>query len=77
MNQKNRHVDSGTLPVSQVQVRNIVYMATNAISDMLRQKEEANKKSKKGGAKRSVAILHGSTQLGCVSQDYYPRICST
>ena len=32
-----------------------------------------NKKSKKGGAKGSVALLKESTQLGCVSQDSYPR----
>ena len=32
-----------------------------------------NKKSTKGGAKRSVAIVKESTQLGCVSQDFYQR----
>ena len=32
-----------------------------------------SKKSKKGGAKGSVAILKESFQLGCVSQDSYPR----
>ena len=32
-----------------------------------------NKKSKKGGAKGSVAILKEFRQLGCVSQDSYPR----
>ena len=32
-----------------------------------------NKKSKKGGAKGSVAILKESTQWGCVSQQSYPR----
>ena len=31
-----------------------------------------NKKSKKGGAKGSVAILKESAQFGCVSQDSYP-----
>ena len=39
-------------------------MATNAISDMMRQKE---------GAKGLVAILKESTQMGCVSQDSHPR----
>ena len=34
---------------------------------------EPNKKWKKGGAKGSVAILKESLQLGCVSQDSYPR----
>ena len=38
--------------------------------------ERPSKKSKKGGAKGSVALLKESTQLGCVSQDSYP-ICST
>ena len=32
-----------------------------------------SKNSKKGGAKGSVAILRESVQLGCVSQDSYPR----
>ena len=32
-----------------------------------------NKKSKKGGAKGSVALLEESRQLGCVSQDSHPR----
>ena len=34
--------------------------------------EKPSNKSQKGGAKESVAILE-STQLGCVSQDSYPR----
>ena len=32
-----------------------------------------NKKSKKGGAKGSIALLKESTQLGCASQDSYSR----
>ena len=32
-----------------------------------------SKKSKKGGAKGSVAILKESVQLGCVSQNSYRR----
>ena len=35
--------------------------------------EKPSKKSKKGGAKGSVALLKESTHLGCVSQDSYPR----
>ena len=35
--------------------------------------EKPSKKSKKGGAKGTVALLKESTQLGCVSQDSYPR----
>ena len=48
-------------------------MATYDISDMLRQKETPSKKSKKDGAKGSVAMLKESVQLGCVSQDSNPR----
>ena len=35
--------------------------------------EKPSKKSKKGGAEGSVALLTESTQLGCVSQDSYAR----
>ena len=35
--------------------------------------ENPSKKSKKGGAKGSVALLKESTQLGCVSRDSCPR----
>ena len=35
--------------------------------------EKPSKKSKKGGAKGSVALLMESLQLGCVSQDFHPR----
>ena len=35
--------------------------------------ENPSSKSKKGGAKGSVASLKVCTQLGCVSQDSYPR----
>ena len=38
---------------------------------------KSNKRSKKGGAKRSVAILKESSQKGCVSQDSYPRKSTT
>ena len=34
---------------------------------------QLNKRSKKGGAKATVALLKESTQLGCVSQESYPR----
>ena len=35
--------------------------------------EKLNRKSKKGGAKASVASLKESTKLGCVSHDSPPR----
>ena len=34
---------------------------------------QPSNKSKKGGAKGPVALLKESIQLGCVSQDSYPR----
>ena len=34
---------------------------------------QPGKKSKKSGGKGSVAFLKESRQLGCVSQDSYPR----
>ena len=48
-------------------------MATNAISDMLRQKESPTRSRRKVVQKGSVALLKESIQLGCVSQDSYPR----
>ena len=48
-------------------------MATNAISDRLRQKESPARSRRKGGAKGSVALFKESTHLGCASQDSYPR----
>ena len=71
---KTRHLSFGILPcVRTTSLKKDVYMATHAISDMLRPKESAAKRSKKSGAKGSVAMLKESTQLGCVSQDSYPR----
>ena len=64
---KNRHVNSGIL--SCVKTRSLkkdVFMATNAISDMLRQKESPAKGQRK-------VVRTESTQLGCVSQCSYPR----
>ena len=48
-------------------------LATNADSDTLRQLRSRAKRSKKGGAKGSVALLKESFLLGCLSQDSYPR----
>ena len=42
-------------------------------SDMMRLMRRPAK-SKKGGTKGSVALLKESAQLGCVSQDSYPKI---
>ena len=50
-------------------------MEENISSDMLRMRRSPAKKAKKDGANGSVALLKESTQLGCVSQDSYPRKC--
>ena len=72
--QKNRHVNCGTLPCLNYKSETKgVFLATNAIFDMLRQKGKPSKRSKTGGAKGSVAILKESLQLGSVSQDSCPR----
>ena len=69
-----RHVDSGTLPYVRItSLTKVVYMATNAISDMLRQMESPTRSRRKVLAKGPVAILKESIQLGWVSQDSYPR----
>ena len=67
---KTCHVSFGTLPSVRItSLKKDVYMETNAITDMLRQKESRAK----GRAKGSVAILKESFQLGCVSQVSYSR----
>ena len=67
---KHHHVNFGTFPcVKGTGLNKDASMATLAMFDMLR----PNKRSKKCGAKGSVALLTESTQLGCVSQDSYPR----
>ena len=69
-----RRVSFGILPcVRTTSLKKVVDMVTNAISDTVGQKRRPTKRSKKGAAKRSVAILMESIQLGCVSQDSYPR----
>ena len=56
----------------------VVYMATNAISDMLRQTGKPSKKSKKGGSKGSVAFLKESTHLRlCISRFLSENVYST
>ena len=62
---KNRRVDSGILPCLYYKSEKVVFMATNVISDMLRQNESPTKSRRKSFAQRSVAILKESVQLGC------------
>ena len=71
---RNRHVDFGILLcVKTTSLRPIAFSEENVSSDMLRLRRRPAKKSKKYGAKGSVALLKESYQLGCVSQDSYPR----
>ena len=50
-------------------------MATSAISRYVEAEGKPSKRSKKGGAKESVATLKESKQLECASQDSYLRKC--
>ena len=69
-----RHVAFGILLYAKItSLRLDAHLATTAFSEMLRRRGSPSKKSKKGGAKGSVASLKESVQLGCVSQDAYPR----
>ena len=73
---KIRHVDSGILPCVRISsLKKVVYMVTHAISEHVEAEGKSSKKSKKDGAKGPVALLKESTQLGCVSQNSYPRKC--
>ena len=63
---KTCHVDLGILPcVKTTSLRPDANLEDCVSSDMLR----LMRKSKKSGAKGSVALLKESAQLGCVSQD--------
>ena len=48
-------------------------MATNVISDTWRQKESPARSRRKVVRKDQLRSLKESRQLGCVSQDSYPR----
>ena len=71
---KIRHADSGTLSVclNYKSEKGCVH-GDKCHFRHVEADEKPSKKSKKGGAKGSVALLKESTQLGCVSQDSYPR----
>ena len=70
---KTRRVNLGTCPcVKTTSARPDAHLKEHVSSDMLRQRKPT-KKSKKGGAKGSGALLKESTHLGCASQDSYPR----
>ena len=64
-----KHTDNVPKETHVVSVMTFWPLETRAkVSD-----EKGDQKSKKGGAKGSVAILMESFQLGCVSQESYPR----
>ena len=73
-NVTTRHVIVGILPC--VKITSLHRDAKFGAQCLFRCTEadgQPSKKSKKGGAQGSVALLKESIQLGCVSQDSYPR----
>ena len=62
---KTRHVDFG--------MTGCIYGRRRCFFRHVEAEEKPSNKSKENGAKGSVALLKESTQLGCVSQDSYPR----
>ena len=76
---KIRHVNFGILLcVKTTSLRPNAYMEENVSSDMLRlRRKKPCTKSKKDGAKGSVASLKESTQLGCVSRFLSGKVYST
>ena len=63
---------SSRVSILQVWIR-VHILTMNADSDMLRQRKAPAKSRRKVVRKGSVALLKESTQLGCISQDSYPR----
>ena len=55
INGKTRHVIFDIYPSLKLSLRQDADMVSDVTFDMLRQREKPNKKSKKGGAKKSVA----------------------
>ena len=71
---KSRQVKFGIRPcVKTTSLSPDVFMEENVSFRHVEAEERPSKKSKKSGAKGSVALLKESTQLGCVSQDSCPR----
>ena len=70
---KIRHVGSGILPCIKITIQEKdANLATNAISDMLRNTSSPTRSRRKVVRKDQLFFLE-STQLGCVSQDSHPR----
>ena len=71
---KKGHVSSGILSCVRIaSLKNDVYVATNAISDMLRQMESPARCRKRVVQKGSVAMLRDFKKLGCVSQGFLSK----
>ena len=71
---KTRHVNFGIFQCVRItDLKKDAHVATNVIFRHVEAQSKPSKMSKKGGAKGSVALLKESAQLGCVSQDSYPR----
>ena len=71
--QKTNRVSSGIFPCVRSQVWKVCTYGDKCCWGHVETEGKSSNKSKRGGAKGSVAILKESTQLGCVSRDSYPR----
>ena len=71
---KNRYVNFGTLPcVKTTSQKKGCTHGKKCFFRHFEAEEKPDRRSKKGGAKGKVSLLKESTQLGCTSQDSYPR----
>ena len=75
---KIRHINSGIFPCVWItSLKMMCYMATNAISDMLMQKERPAKKSKKVGARDQLHYWRVYTIGLCISRFLSEKVYST
>ena len=68
-----RHVNSGILPCLNYKSEKGSVYGDKCHFRHVEAEGKPRKRSKKGGAKGSVAMLKESTHLGCASQDSVPR----
>ena len=68
-----RRVNFGIFPCARITCLKNVVFGGKCRCRHVEAEEKPSKTSKKGGAKGPVALLKESTQLGCVSQESYPR----
>ena len=76
---KTRHVSFGIFPcVKSTSLKEDAYMAINATFRHVEAEGKPSNKSKKGGAKGSVATMKESCTIGlCISRFLSKKICST